>query len=285
MSGRILLGLIGAGIQGSLSPKLHAEEARHHGLEVEYRLIDLDVLREGNDALPRLLKQAARDGYRGLNVTFPCKQAVIPLLDALSQESTAIGAVNTIVREEDRFTGHNTDGSGWSWGFQRALPDADLSHVVLLGAGGAGSACADAVLRLGAKRLSIVDREPARAAALASRLNQHLEGRRAQVAEDLAAAMESASGLIHATPTGMTKMPGMPLDERLLRRELWVSDIVYVPLDTPLLQAARRAGCATMDGGHMNVGQAARGFRLFTGREADAARMDAHFRSLVRWSG
>jgi shikimate dehydrogenase len=98
--------------------------------------------------------------------------------------------------------------------------------------------------------------------------------------KDLPAAMRVASGLIHCTPTGMAGHPGMPLDENLLRRSMWVSEIVYVPLETELLKAARRAGCATVDGGQMNVGQAIRGFKLFTGREADPARMDAHFRKL-----
>ena len=93
--------------------------------------------------------------------------------------------------------------------------------------------------------------------------------------------MEGATGLIHATPTGMDKLPGLPLPASLLRPELWVSEIVYFPLETELLEAARRIGCATADGGHMSVGQALRGFKLFTGREADAARMDAHFRRLV----
>jgi shikimate dehydrogenase len=73
----------------------------------------------------------------------------------------------------------------------------------------------------------------------------------------------------------------MPLPEELLPRSLWVSEVVYVPLETPLLKAARRIGCQTADGGHMNVGQAMGGFKLFTGRDADAVRMDAHFRKLV----
>ena len=276
---KILLGLIGAGIQKSLSPKLHPEEGRHHGLDIEYRLIDLDVLGAGNEALPRLLAEAARDDYRGLNITFPSKQAVIPLLDELSEEARAIGAVNTVVREGGRFVGHNTDGAGWSWGFRRALPQADLSNVLLLGAGGAGSACADAVLRLGASKLLIFDQDSSRAAALAQRLNGFFPGK--AVASHLPAALRDATGLIHATPTGMAKHPGMAFDAALLRPAMWVSDIVYVPLDTPLLQAARTAGCATMDGGHMNVGQAVRGFRLFTGIEADAARMERAFRRLV----
>jgi shikimate dehydrogenase len=277
---KLLLGLIGAGIQRSLAPALHEEEGRHHGLRVHYQLIDLQPAGVGVEVLPELIRAARVVGFAGLNITYPCKQSVIPLLDELSGEARAIGAVNTVVRDGRRLIGHNTDGSGWSWGFRRALPGADLSRVVLLGAGGAGSACADAVLRLGAERLVIVDQEPARAAALAERLNRHFPGR-SGTAPDAAAALGQASGLIQATPVGMAAHPGMPLDERLLRPQLWVAEIVYVPLETQLLQAARRAGCRTLHGGHMNVGQAVGAFKLFTGRDADAARMEAHFGRLV----
>ena len=280
---KLLIGLIGAGIQRSLSPALQEEEAREQGLRLHYQLIDLDESRVGAEVLPELIRAVRIIGFAGLNVTFPCKQAVLPLLDLLSEEARAIGAVNTVVREGDRLVGHNTDGPGWAWGFRRALPHADLSRVVLLGAGGAGSACADAILRLGARELLVVDQDVARARELARRLNAHLPGDRAR-ASDLTEAIEKASGLIHATPTGMLKLPGMPLDPALLRPSMWVSEVVYVPLETELLRAARRIGCATMDGGHMNVGQATRGFKLFTGLEPDAARMEAHFRRLVRQS-
>jgi len=278
---KLLVGLIGAGIQRSLSPALQEEEARHHGLRLPYQLIDLDAAGVGPEVLPELIRAARIMRFAGLNITFPCKQSVIPLLDALSEEARTIGAVNTVVREGDRLVGHNTDGSGWSWGFRRALPGADLSRVVLLGAGGAGSACADAVLRLGAQQLVVVDREHSRATELAARLNGNFAGRRAAAAADAAAALRGATGLIHATPVGMTAHPGMPLPEELLSRSLWVSEVVYVPLETPLLKAARRIGCQTADGGHMNVGQAMGGFKLFTGRDADAVRMDVHFRKLV----
>ena len=277
----LLLGLIGAGIQRSLSPSLHEEEGRHHGLRVHYQLIDLEAAGVGVDVLPELIRAVRIMRFTGFNITFPCKQAVLPLLDALSEEARAIGAVNTVVRDGERLIGHNTDGSGWSWGFRRALPGADLARVVLLGAGGAGSACADAVMRLGAGRLMIVDKDLARASELAARLNRHFPGERAAASSDTAAALQGASGLIQATPVGMAGIPGMPIAEELLRRSLWVSEIVYVPLETPLLKAARRTGCATADGGHMNVGQATRGFKLFTGLDADAARMEAHFRKLV----
>ena len=276
----ILCGLIGAGIQGSRSPALHQAEARAQGLDLVYRLIDLDVLRVGDEALPRLLEDAVREGYSGLNITFPCKQAIIPLLHAVSDEARAIGAVNTVVISGGKLTGHNTDASGWAWGFKRALPRADLSRVVLLGAGGAGAAVGYAALGLGVRELSIFDVDPSRAAALASRLGTQFTGRKVAQGQDLKSAMQSAAGLIHCTPTGMAGHPGIPLDEKLLRPSMWVSEIVYVPLETELLKAARRAGCATADGGHMNVGQAILGFKLFTGREADPARMDAHFRKL-----
>ena len=278
---RLLVGLIGTGIQGSLAPELQEAEARHHGLRLHYQLIDLDSVASGVEVLPALITAARVMGFAGLNVTYPCKQSVIPLLDDLSEEARAISAVNTVVREGDRFVGYNTDGSGWSWGFRRALPEADLSRVVLLGAGGAGSACADAVLRLGARALLIVDLHRSRAVALAEQLNQHLPGRRASAAADAESALRGATGLIQATPVGMASHPGMPVPERLLRPSMWVSEVVYVPLTTPLLAAAQRIGCATADGGHMNVGQAVGAFKLFTGLEADPARMDAHFRKLV----
>jgi len=279
---KLLVGLIGAGIQRSLSPALQEDEARNHGLRLHYQLIDLDTAGVGVEALPGLITAARVMGYAGLNITYPCKQDVIPLLDDLSDDARAIGAVNTVVRDGNRLIGYNTDGSGWSWGFRRTLPQADLSRVVLVGAGGAGSACADAVMRLGAKQLVIVDVVPARAAALAGRLNDHFASGRASAATDAAAALQDATGLIQATPVGMAKLPGTPIPVSLLRREMWVSEIIYFPLETELLKAARRAGCATVDGGHMNVGQAVRGFKLFTGLDADVARMDAHFRRLVQ---
>jgi len=278
---KVLLGLIGAGIQRSLSPALHEEEGRHHGLRLHYQLIDLDAAGVGVEALPELIRAVRVMAFAGLNITYPCKQAVIPLLDSLSEEAKAIGAVNTVVRKGERLVGYNTDASGWSWGFRRALPKADLSRVVLLGAGGAGSACADAVLRLGARQLVIVDQDASRAHVLAAKLNKDFAFARASAAADATVALQGATGLIQATPVGMGTNPGMPLAEGLLRSSLWVSEIVYVPLETPLLKAARRIGCATADGGHMNVGQAIGAFKLFTGLEADAARMEAHFRKRV----
>ena len=282
---KFLVGLIGTGIGQSLTPAMQEEEARQHGLRLHYQLIDLDRSPGGAEALPTLLASARTMGFAGLNITYPCKQAVIPLLDDLSDEARAMGAVNTVVFRDGQAIGHNTDGSGWRWGFEQAVPGADLSHVVLLGAGGAGSAIAHSMCRMNATTLVIVDSDGARAADLAADLSRHyaaVGNVRVSATTDAAMALEGATGLIHATPTGMDKMPGVPLAPNLLRPELWVSEIVYFPLETALLKAARAAGCRVADGGRMAVGQAIGAFELFTGLVADAARMDAHFRSLIK---
>ena len=282
---KLLLGLIGAGIQQSLTPAMQEQEAAAQGLRAHYQLIDLDRAGVGPEALPALMQAARIMGYAGLNITYPCKQAVIPLLDGLSDEARAMGAVNTVVFHDGRAIGHNTDGSGWAWGFTRALPGADLSRVVLLGTGGAGSAIAHAALRLrdgsGVGRLMLVDTDAARAQALARSLNTLYGEGRVSAGTDAAAVLPGATGLIHATPTGMAKLPGLPLDAALLRPDLWVAEVVYFPLETALLKAARARGCPVSDGGGMAVGQAVGAFELFTGRQADAARVRAHFLAMV----
>jgi shikimate dehydrogenase len=278
---KLLCGLIGAGIQRSLTPAMQEDEARAQGLRLHYQLIDLDKAGQGVEALPTLLSAAKTMAFAGLNVTFPCKQAVIPLLDELSDEARAMGAVNTVVFRDGRAIGHNTDGSGWRWGFERTLTKADLSRVVLLGAGGAGSAIAHSLCRMKTAALVIVDQDAARAAALAAELNRQYGGSAASGSADAAMALQGATGLVHATPTGMDKLPGLPLEAELLRPDLWVSEIVYFPLETALLKTARSLGCRVVDGGTMAVGQAVGAFELFTGRAADAARVDAHFRRLV----
>ena len=278
---KVLLGLIGSGIQRSLTPAMQEQEAAHHGMRLHYQLIDLDLSGGSAEDLPLLLKAARMMGYAGLNITYPCKQAVIPHLDELSDEARAMGAVNTVVIRDGRLIGHNTDGSGWARGFTRALPDADLRCAVLLGAGGAGAAIAHAALRLGVQALRILDVDPARAQALAAELNRLYAGERASGWTDVAAALDGATGLIHATPTGMDKLPGLPLPAELVRPDLWVSEVVYFPLETALLKLARERGCRISDGGGMAVGQAVGAFELFTGVTPDAGRIEQHFRALV----
>ncbi|MBP0447709.1 shikimate dehydrogenase [Roseomonas sp. SSH11] len=275
-----LLGLIGHGIGLSRTPAMHEAEAEALGLRCVYRLIDLAALNLGVEALPELLLAAERMGFTGLNITYPCKQAVIPLLDELSEEAKALGAVNTVVLRDGRRVGHNTDSSGFAEGFRRLLPGAPLACVVQLGAGGAGSAVAHALLAMGTGQLILFDHEAARARSLAQALCARFGTGRAHTGAELEQALAGADGLVHATPTGTAAHPGLPLSARLLHSRLWVSEIVYFPLDTELLRQARERGCRTAHGGGMAVFQAAHAFRLFTGLEPDAARMEAHFAGL-----
>lgn len=269
----ILLGLIGEGIQASRAPALHQHEGDAQGLRHQYKLIDLTRLGLGADALPELLTAAERMGFDGLNITHPCKQAVIPHLTELSGDAKALGAVNTVLLRDGRRIGHNTDWSGFAAAFRRAMPDAPRRRVVQLGAGGAGSAVAYAAMLLDVQHLTIIDVDADRARSVAAGLCARFGAGRAASGTDVERELAEADGLINTTPVGMEQHPGMPLPAPLLRRSLWVADIIYFPLETALLRHARQIGCNTLDGGGMAVFQAVDAFRLFTGLEPDADRM------------
>ncbi|MBD9565304.1 shikimate dehydrogenase [Pseudomonas sp. PDM09] len=276
----VLAGLIGAGIQASRTPALHEHEGDAQGLRYLYRLIDLDQLKLDSSALPDLLMAAERMNFTGLNITFPCKQTIIPLLDELSPEARGIGAVNTVVLKDGKRIGHNTDCLGFAEGFRRGLQGVALERLVQMGAGGAGAAVAHALLSEGVQLLSIFDVDQSRAQSLANNLNQHFGFGRAVAGHDLPGALGQADGLVNTTPMGMKKLPGMPVPVELLRAQLWVAEIVYFPLETELLRNARALGCRTLDGGNMAVFQAVKAFELFSGVVPDAQRMLAHFQSM-----
>lgn len=278
---RVAAGLIGSGIQASLTPALHMREGAEQGLDYRYELFDLDRVNGGVLALSSLLNAARDQRFAGLNVTHPCKQTILPFLDELSDDARALGAVNTVVLEGRRALGHNTDWWGFAESFKRGLTDASLDAVVQLGAGGAGAAVAYAMLKLGTRQLSIFDLDESRTQALIAKLSALFPSQRVAAATDVEHAMASASGLVHATTTGMAKNPGLPLEPRSLRRHHWVVEIVYFPIETELLRVARALGCRTLDGGGMAVYQAVGAFRLFTGIEPDAARMSRHFDALA----
>jgi shikimate dehydrogenase len=277
----VLLGLIGAGIQASLTPALHEKEGQEQGLRSIYQLIDLETLGLTAAALPQLLTAAEQMGFVGVNVTHPCKQAVLPLLHEISPDAAALGAVNTVLLRSGKRIGYNTDWWGFAENFRRSLPDVALDRVVQLGAGGAGAAIARAALTLGVQRLTIFDVDHERAGALADRLGSQFGAVRVAAGTDIAAAVTAADGLVNATPVGMANYPGLPLPVELLRPDLWVSEIVYFPLETVLLRAARAIGCRTLDGGGMAVFQAVEAFRLFTGIVPDAGRMRRHFAAMT----
>lgn len=278
-----LVGLVGTGVGPSLTPALHMAEGAAHGVDYVYRTIDLGQIGISPERIGDVLTWARALGFNALNVTHPCKKLVIGHLDTVDAAAAELGAVNTVVFDDAGTVGYNTDAPGFATGFAEGLPGAATTNVVLIGAGGAGAAVGHAVLDLGADHLTIVDLDVDRAAALAGELAaRHPESRvDASAFDKLAVLLPHSDGVVHCTPTGMAEHPGLPFDEGLLHHELWVADIVYRPLDTALLTAARRAGCRTLDGGHMAVHQAAIAFQLITGLEPDAARMSTHFRRLV----
>lgn len=277
------IGLVGSGIASSLSPALHEREAVELGLtDHRYDLLDLDTADVPVERTADFVRSAVRDGYTGLNITHPCKQLVVPALDELSDNARLVGAVNTVVVRDGRLIGHNTDHSGFLTALRRGLPGAALDSVLLVGAGGAGSAVAYALGAAGVRDLRIADVDRARATDVCSRVSDAFGTHATPLAtEDVAAALSTCRGVVNATPIGMTGHPGTPFDTAALRPDLWVADIVYRPLHTELISAAISSGCDVLDGGRMLVAQAADTFALLTGVTPDPERMRRHLDDLI----
>jgi len=275
--------LIGAGVGASLTPQLHEREGARHGLSYVYRTVDITTLGIAADAVGGLVHAARAFGFDGLNITHPCKQLVIPHVDALSPEAAALGAVNTVVFRDGRSFGHNTDVTGFAQSFARGLPDAATGRVVQLGAGGAGAAVAHALLTLGTDRLVLSDLDGTRCRVLANKLAERFGSGRVEYVDPhrLRDAVQNADGLVNATPIGMAAHPGSAVPRELLRPQMWVADIVYRPLRTELVASAEQVGAQVLTGAGMAVFQAVDAFALITGREPDAEAMFGDFNDLV----
>jgi shikimate dehydrogenase len=273
----ILVGLIGANIQKSLSPAMFEDACAALGIAGHYHLMDLDCL--PGRSLSDLLAAARTAGFAGVNVTFPCKEAVLPLLDEVSAEAREIGAVNTVTIDgAGRTVGHNTDRTGFRRSVEETIGRERVEgrQAVLVGAGGAGRAVAFALFDLGLRRLLVSDRNAKQAEGLAAAVGRH----RCEIVADPAAALAQSVGLVNATPVGMAGgLPGLPVSPDAVRREHWLADVIYTPLETELVLEARARGAVAMGGSGMCVHQAVETFRLFTGRTADLARMQATFAS------
>jgi len=279
----LLAGLLGQGIKPSLTPELHEREAGRQQIRYVYKTVELDDHQSTPDHLRQLLDFAVELGFDGLNVTHPVKQAMVPLMDRVTPEAEAIGAINTVLIDDGVTTGHNTDVTGFDKAFREGLPHAALDDVVLLGAGGAGTAVANAMVRLGVRRLHVVDPDVDQRETLvrsAGQLSPDTDVR-SLTTEQLPDALVKASGLINATPVGMADHPGSPVPAEVLQPSLWVADIVYRPLLTELLRTARAAGCQTLSGAGMAVHQAADSFELITGRPAHREAMFRDFDEMV----
>ena len=266
-------GLLGRAIMASRSPWLHEQEARALGLDLTYELFDFTERGLDDADLPAIVARLRDEGFVGFNVTYPFKQAIIPLLDELSESAAMVGAVNTVAVRDGRLIGHNTDMPGFRDSLLAGLPDARLNHVMQLGAGGAGAAVSNALLSLGVKRLELVDVDIPRATALAQELTQRFPS--AQVFATSLAGLDTAGvdGIVNATPIGMAARPGTPIPPEAITPRHWVADIIYFPPETELLRVARSKGCRAINGIGMVVGQAALALEIITGHQPDTTRM------------
>lgn len=272
----IRVGLIGHGIQMSRTPRMHMDEGQTLGFAYRYDLFDTNRM-EGDPKVSDLLTQAEGAGYAGVNVTHPFKQIVVAHLDVLSDAARAVKAVNTVVFRDGLRFGHNTDYWGFAEALRRNLSDVKCDRVLLIGAGGAGGAVANALLDHGVGHLVVIDKNPKAATELVDSLVGRLGVERASVGVQLLDELALADGVVNATPVGMASLPGSPVPLDQLQPRQWVADIIYFPLETELLAGARARGCRTMDGSAMAVFQAVRAFELFTGRKPDPNRMRATF--------
>jgi shikimate dehydrogenase len=257
---RFLTGLIGAPIAHSASPAMHERAADALGVRCHYQLIE--VAGAGREELRTLLEGVRRLGFAGVNVTFPYKEMVVDLLDELSSDAAAMGAVNTVLVCNDRLVGHNTDSTGFAKAATDLVEESRQGTVAVIGAGGVGRAIAFALADLGVAEIRIFDANRAKAENLAKLLRTRSG---AVVATSVADALLGAVGLVNATPVGMLPGRGTPVPAALLHDGLWVADAVYSPLWTPLLTDAKARNARTMTGRELAIHQAAGAFELFTG--------------------
>lgn len=273
---------MGHGVAPSLTPPMHELEGARHGMNYVYRTIEVDPGDVAPTSIAQLLWAARRMGFDGLNVTHPVKQAVMPLLDELAPSASRVGACNTVVFDGERTIGHNTDVTGFGSAFDASFSGARRNRLVIVGAGGAGSAIATALAERDIAELVIVDVAHDRAERLAAQTAPLTNGSvRGASTADLPGLLAEADGVVNATPFGMAAHPGTAFDPALLPAGAWVGDIVYRPTDTALLVAARARGLQTMSGLGMAMGQAADAFEIFTGEPADRAAMTQDLKELV----
>ena len=262
-----LLAVIGAPIGHSLSPIIQNAALHAAGLDYVYAALPMRA-----DALSSAVRGLCNAGIAGFNVTIPFKTEIIPLLDALSEDARRIQAVNTVVIEDGRMVGHNTDVVGFLAGFAERGIALTGKKAVLIGAGGAARAALWGLLRSDISSVVIGVRNASKGAALAADFAADGDVR-ALSFDDAAwiAACSDADLVVQTTPLGMTphteEMP--PVDAAVINPSAVVYDLIYTPAETRFLREARARGCETINGETMLVAQGAEAFSLWTGVRPD----------------
>ncbi len=263
------IGIIGHRLSHTLSPIMHTAALKHLNVDFSYGVMDVRLRR----MLPGLLVSLRALNFRGANVTIPYKQAVMPLIDEISEEAKVIGAVNTIVNDAGRLVGYNTDADGVHLSLASYAAEIKNNPVVIFGAGGAARATVYAVAKFFApKRITIVNRTPTTAKAIADEFGTVfplIQLFYTNDSEMIAREVNMASLIINTTSVGMKPHANShPLPPNTaLRKDQIVFDIVYNPVNTALLTMAAEAGARTISGIEMLLGQGAKAFELFTRRD------------------
>lgn len=266
----IRLGLIGDNIARSRSPLLHVEAGRLCGLDVSYeRLVPADL------GLPfeAVFERCRQGGFRGINVTYPYKEQVVPLVRIDAPEVERIGACNTVLFSGPRAEGFNTDHSGFVAAYRSVFGERGTGTVAMAGAGGVGKAIAFALAALGCPRLRLYDPHKGRATALARSIGAADTGMAVEVCGTIGEAADGADGLVNCTPLGMAGQPGTAVPAALMAGAAWAFDAVYTPVETEFLRDARAADLEVMSGYELYFHQGVDAFKLFTGRDVDQGRL------------
>lgn len=272
MSKTLQLGLIGDNIARSRSPLLHRLAGQQNGVDVSYdRLVPKDLGRDFDD----VFAECAAGRYRGINVTYPYKEIAAGKVQVDDPRVRAIGAVNTVIFGEDGPKGFNTDHSGFMAAYRHVLGEKPTGTVLMIGTGGVGRAVAFGLAGLGTRTLRLVDRDSAKAEALAAALQTVAPDMDISIWISAEKAASGASGLINCTPVGMVGYDGTPLEAGAMPGADWAFDAVYTPTDTQFLTGAAAAGLAIISGWELFFYQGVHAWALFSGLGLDEAGLRA----------
>ena len=264
------LGLIGDNIARSRSPLLHRLAGQQNDVEVTYdRLVPPDR----KETFAQVFAACRAGGYRGINVTYPYKEVVARGLHVDDPMVRAIGAVNTVIFHSDGPRGHNTDYSGFTAAYTRVRDHAETGPVLMIGTGGVGRAVAFGLIALGTTDLRLVDRDPAKAEALAADLRRAAPDLTVTVGTDAVATAAGAAGLINCTPVGMVGHDGTPLPADAMAGAAWAFDAVYTPADTQFLTDAAAKGLQVISGWELFFYQGVHAWAFFAGLPLDEDRL------------
>lgn len=264
----IRLGLVGDNIGKSLSPRLHGLAGAQNGCAVTY---DRLMPTERKTDFETLFDSLAKEGYRGVNITYPYKELAARRVKIDDPLVFAIGAVNTVLFDEGGPHGFNTDYSGFIAAYRRARGEQPPGPVLIIGAGGVGKAIAFALIAIGVEDIRLADRDPNRAEMLAQALVAARPGLIARIGDNAERLAEGVSGLVNGSPVGMVGHSGTPISRTAIAGAAWAFDAVYTPRETQFLRDAAEQGLQTISGYELFIGQGVDAWRIFTGLPVDEA--------------